>query len=51
MHSLSQTRTQEAESLKTQMTDLQKRYQDGIKVNIYVQHFLGEASVNWKLLF
>jgi len=28
---LAKTRTQEAESLKTQMSDLQKRYQDGIK--------------------
>ena len=33
MHCLLQTRTQETESLKTQMSDLQKRYQDGIKVN------------------
>lgn len=28
---LAKTRTQETESLKTQMSDLQKRYQDGIK--------------------
>jgi len=28
----SQARTQETESLKMQMCDLQKRYQDGIKV-------------------
>ncbi|KAJ7356037.1 hypothetical protein OS493_027434 [Desmophyllum pertusum] len=28
---LAKTRTQEAESVKTQMSDLQKRYQDGMK--------------------
>ena len=38
MYCLSQMRTQETESLKTQMSDLQKRYQDGIKVYINTQY-------------
>ena len=38
LHCLSQTRTQETESLKTQMSDLETRYQDGIKVNINIQY-------------
>jgi len=53
LHSLSQTRTQETESLKTQMSDLQKRYQDGIKVNMNIQIILFQATcrpINWKLL-
>lgn len=53
LHSLSQTRTQETESLKTQMSDLQKRYQDGIKVNMNIQIIMFQATcrpINWKLL-